>query len=286
MNASGVIYILLLLPESLNLADIEPSPANPRLVHNPSKTRSTDMLQMIRCINPLRTLYGLIPPEADRLLRHNIIVIATLNTLIFATVMGSMGVIMMYSEYTFKWNNQASGAFLSSANIARTVALVVLLPLAIRLFNRYFPSSANLSSSDVLLIRISIFADVIGYMGYALAPTGALFTISGVIASLDSIALATSEAALSKLAGTERMGEVLGSLGFLQACARILGPTIANLVYSTTVEGTPGIIFWGFVSVLVIAGVGSFAAEVEKDTNLIREDVVEEGSQLEMEVLV
>lgn len=282
MNASGVIYILLLLPESLNLTDIKGPSANRHLIHNSGRTRFTDLLQIIRQINPLRTLYGLVPPEADRLLRRNIIVVAALNTLIFATVMGSMSVIMMYSEYTFKWNNQASGIFLSSVNIARTIALVAFLPLAIRIFNRYVSSRANLSSSDLLLVRVSIVADIIGYMGFALAPTGALFTISGVIASLDSIALATSEATLSKLAGKERMGEVLGSLGFLQACARIIGPTVANLVYSSTVEGTPSLIFWGFVSIFVIALAIPSGAKIEKDTNLLREDVTEEeGTQLD-----
>ncbi|RDW57339.1 hypothetical protein BP5796_12789 [Coleophoma crateriformis] len=195
--------------------------------------------------------------------------------------MSGMNIMMLYPEYNFKWDNQTSGIFLSSVNIARTTALVLSLPLATWCFNRFMPSVTGPDSLDILLIRISILAGAIGYIGYALAPTSTLFTLAGIIASLDSISLAVSEAALSKFAGRANMGEVLGALGFLQASARILGPTFANLIYSQTLKGAPNLVFWGFSVILVIAGTTTFAGNPGRRSNISNEEASEEEIYLE-----
>jgi hypothetical protein len=238
------------VPESLSLVNVKIPPSDLPQKHQHRVARSKHLMELLQRLDPLRVVSGLVPAEASSNppLRRNLITFAALNTPIFATVMAGMNVTMLYSEYTFKWDNQASGIFLSSVNIARTAALVLLLPLAVRLLNRYMPPASGLTSLNLLLIRVSILACVVGYIGYALAPTAVLFTLSGVIVTLDSIALAVSEATLSKLAGRERMGEALGALGFLQACARIAGPTVAGITYSQTVGSNTQSGFLGICS--------------------------------------
>lgn len=113
---------------------------------------------------------------------------------------------------------------------------------------------------DIFLIRISIASDVIEYIGYAIAPTGALFTLFGAIASLGAFGLATSEASMTKLIPKSQTGELLGALGFLQAMARIVAPTVTSLTYSWTVDRAPQLVFWGIAITFVVAGAVSFLA--------------------------
>lgn len=201
--------------------------------------------------------------------RRNLIALAAVNIIMFGAFMGAMNVMMLYSEFIFGWGNKESGIFLSTVNFFRTLATILVLPLAIHLFKRYSrpnhltPSrnrTTGFNHLDLLLIRTSILSDIIGYIGYALAPTGAFFTLSGAIAALGAIGLATSEASMTKLVGSAQTGELLGALGFLQAMARIVAPTIANLTYSWSVGKMPQLVFWGLAVCFVAAGVATFWA--------------------------
>lgn len=111
---------------------------------------------------------------------------------------------------------------------------------------------------DLFLLRVAILSDVLGYIGYALAPTGTLFTLSGALSGLGAIGLATSEASMTKLADKAQTGELLGALGFLQAMARIVAPTIASLTYSLTVARIPALVLWGVAAGFLAAGIATF----------------------------
>lgn len=124
---------------------------------------------------------------------------------------------------------------------------------------------------DRTLILTALFFDIAGYLGYALAPTGILFTLFGAAAAFGAIGLSTSEAALTKCVQPSasattaaeggggggdgsRVGELLAGLGLLQAVVRIVAPAVVNVVYGATVAvGAPGVAFWGMAGVL---GVG------------------------------
>lgn len=161
------------------------------------------------------------------------------------------------------------------------MATVLVLPLAIRFLKRYFkparqstpskcncPETGSFDGLDVFLIRISILSDIVGYVGYAIAPTGALFTLSGAVAALGAIGLATSEASMTKIVGTEQTGELLGALGFLQAMARIIAPTVASLTYSRTVSSTPALVFWGVAICFAAAGTATFWVEPDRGSGM------------------
>ena len=121
---------------------------------------------------------------------------------------------------------------------------------------------------DVFLIRVSILSDVVGYVGYAIAPTGTLFTLSGALAALGAIGIATSEASMTKMVGSEQRGELLGALAFLQAMARIIAPTVASLTYSRTVSSAPALVFWGVAICFAVAGIVTFWAEPDTGSGL------------------
>jgi len=178
-------------------------------------------------------------------------------------------VMMLYSEYKFGWDNRQSGYFLSVVNIFRTLATVALLPFAIFIYRRCASPRGSPHGSDnyldIFLIRLSVGSDIIGFLGYAVSPNGFLFTLCGALASLGAIGLTTSEASLTKHVVPERTGELFGCLGLLQAMARIVGPTVANLTYSLTVGWMPEFVFYGVAVCFVAAGVASifFKPQVE-----------------------
>ena len=135
----------------------------------------------------------------------------------------------------------------------------------------FYPGSSSSKNStaggfdrlDLFLIRIFISSDVIGYICYALAPTGALFTLAGVIGSFGAVSLAATTAAMTKQVEVAQTGELLGALGCLQAIARIVAPTLAGLTYSATVSKVPQLVFWGVAACFVAAGAASFWARPE-----------------------
>jgi MFS family permease len=215
--------------------------------------------------------------------------------------MGGMNIMMLYSEFRFGWGNQESGIFLSTVNIFRTLATVVVLPLIIHITRRSFNSSHQLSglnthsahshssseqsaghleSLDIFLLRASIISDTISYIGYAISPTGALFTLSGVVAGLGAIGLATSEASMTKLLPASQTGELLGALGFLQGLARIVAPTVASLTYSWTAESMPQLVFWGIAMCFAAAGALTWAMKVDRRQGWEKGEGEEEGQNM------
>ncbi|MCJ1467856.1 Hippocampus abundant transcript 1 protein [Pseudocyphellaria aurata] len=280
----GVVF-LFLVPESLAKSDMRRTQS---LVRDDSNQTWASRL---KGANPLHALRILIPSKSKvgKPSQRNLIALAGVNTVMFGGFMGAMNVMMLYSQYTFGWGNKESGIFLSIVNFFRTIATIVVLPLAIRLFRRWLSPTGNgaglrgFDSLDLFLIRISIASDVIGYIGYAIAPTGALFTLSGAVASLGAVGLATSEASMTKLIPKSQTGELLGALGFLQAMARILAPTVANLTYSWTVDRVPQLVFWGIAIVFVAAGGVSFLARPQAVSAEMLED---DGEGEESEAMV
>ena len=117
-------------------------------------------------------------------------------------------------------------------------------------------------------------------MGYAFAPTGALFILSGIVASLGAIGLATSEASMTKLVDSSQIGELLGALGFLQAVARIIAPTIASLTYSWTVASMPQLVFIGIAVCFVAAFVVSFLARPDSSSGAFAKEENEDGEPM------
>ena len=148
-----------------------------------------------------------------------------------------------------------SGMFISTVNIFRAIATIVFLPFMVRWMRRHnsWPFSGS-SDANLILIRIAILSDVVGYLGYTTAPNGMLFAFSGTIAALGSIGLASTEAFLTKQVDTRRVGELMGALGLLQSLSRVVAPTVIDLVYARTVEAFPSLAFLGIAGLFMVMG--------------------------------
>lgn len=208
---------------------------------------------------PFFNLESHFDPDTDRVelrqKRLNLILLMAINAIMFGTSVGAMDVMMLYPQSKFKWGMMETGNFISIINIFRTVSTVVIAGLMVRLYARSTAlksSNRNNSSKEAHLpiLRIALYSDILGYLGFGLSPTGFWFVMSGVLSSLSAMGLSTIQASMSLMVAPAHIGKFMGLLGFLQALTRPISPPIINLIYAWTVSILPQAIFFALTGVL------------------------------------
>lgn len=236
-----ILFLTFAVPESLS--NVRQEEARQR--HREEKERlgglDPDWIHHIRSINLLQPLKILWPtgPGTSSALRRNLILLAATDTIMFGVAMGAMSVVIVYTRRQFGWQELESGKFVSIVNTARVLALLVALPLVTRLVRGKNGTKNQRNSGsdmfDLTIIRVAVFFDMLGYLGYTLARDGNVFILSGAVAALGGIGSPAIGSALTKHVPPDRVGQLLGATGLLHAFARVLGPTIFNGIYSATV---------------------------------------------------
>ena len=171
--------------------------------------------------------------------RRNLALLAAVDTIMFGVAMGSMSVILIYSEYMFDWGVFDASIFQSIVNSCRVTVLLLMLPLINRVFRgpsaKAVPQHSGSDIIDLSIIRAAIAFDMLGYVGYATARMGPLFILSGALASVGGMGSPTISSAMTKHIPHDRTGQLLGAVGLLHALARVVAPTIFNTIYYYTV---------------------------------------------------
>lgn len=259
-----MLFVGFVVPESLS----QPRQRRAREKYQLDKANSgsaTDLIDQIRHLNIVEPLKVLWPtgPGTSTALRRNLVLLAAIDTMMFGVAMGSMTVIIIYSNYQFGWGTFESSIFISIVNTFRVLCLVVILPVLTRLVRgkpAEIKSHRNSGSDlfDIYVVRVAVFFDTIGYLGYTLARTGPLMILSGVIASIGGIGSPTLQSALTKHVPPDRTGQLLGASGLLHALARVVAPTVFNAIYSKTVGKFTQTVFVCLTSVFAVAFVVSW----------------------------
>ena len=184
---------------------------------------------------------------ANPAVRRNLALLAAVDTTMFGVAMGSLTVVVIYVGYVFNWTTLESSAFISIANTSRVFTLLVILPVVSRILRGPRSSSVQRLSGcdniDLGIIRTAIFFDVLGFVGYSTVKTGTLFTLCAAVASIGGMGSPALQAALTKHVPPDRTGQVLGAMGLLHASARVVAPTIFQLIYAKTVGTFPQTVF-------------------------------------------
>ncbi|KAI9852582.1 MAG: hypothetical protein M1838_000236 [Thelocarpon superellum] len=248
-----ICFLLFIIPESLTKARQLAAREKHRLLEDRTEQvkwvkalKSRVLLRpfaiMIRSFINLFTPLAILFPTGDgssRAVRMNLLFLSAVDTITFGVAMGSMTVVLLYSEFQFHWGNFEASFFMSVVNTGRVLTLLIILPLITSYFRRRNAGVRQRNSGsdqlDMGIIRVAVFIDMLGYLGYTLVRTGSLFTASGVVASLGGIGPPTIQSALTKHVPPDRTGQLLGATGLLHALARVVAPTIFNLIYSQTV---------------------------------------------------
>ena len=245
LHTAFLLFLLLVVPESLSkerqLAARQKKKdfvGNGEQASQTWTSYTTELLKGGNLLGPLAILW----PTGEGInpaVRRNLVLIAAVDTTMFGVAMSSMTVILLYSEYMFGWGNFQTSIFVSIVNTCRVITLVVLLPVITRILrgprSKAVKRNSGSDNIDLGVIRTAIFFDMLGYVGYVLVRTGPLFTLCGAAAAIGGMGSPTLQAALTKHVPPDRTGKVLGAMGLLHAAARVVAPTIFNLIYASTV---------------------------------------------------
>ncbi len=248
LHSTFSLFLLLVVPESLTIE---------RQLKAREKKKDKDsvggfgeqasqnwlsyLIRILKGGNLLAPLAILWPtePGTNPAVRHNLALLAAVDATMFGVAMGSMYVILLYSEYAFGWGNFETSVFVSVVNICRVITLLVLLPIITRLMRGPVSGRSKRNSGsdriDLGIIRTAILTDLLGYVGYTLVRSGDLFILCGAVAAIGGMGSPTLQAALTKHVPPDRTGQVLGAMGLLHASARVISPVIFNLIYAATV---------------------------------------------------
>ncbi|KAJ5223454.1 hypothetical protein N7468_007996 [Penicillium chermesinum] len=263
--ASFTLALLLVVPESLSKerqlaarARHHARPKDPEASH----WFSPKNLNPLKLFAPLRVLVPAVgrPSElfpgivgANAGVRRNIIVLASMDTALFGVTMGVSQVIVLYSERMFGWGDVETSLYVAIVNSVRVVNLFGVLPLLSKLFRTPVKDDGHIHGCDMLdvvVMRVSVCFEIIGFTGYSLSKTGRAWIISGAINCLGGLGSPTVQSSITKHVPKESVGRMLGALGLLHALSRVVAPAILNLLYSfTTVFIALGSVF-GVVLIL------------------------------------
>lgn len=204
---------------------------------------------------PLKILWPTGPGSSGHL-RANLILLSAVDTIIFGVAMSSMTVLVYYLGFKFGWDTAQTSGFMSVVGACRVAALIIILPLLNYLIRTRRANKQRRESGfalpepnsgtdtlDLSIIRVSVLLEILGYAGYAFVRTGPLFLLSGAFAACGGIGSPTLQSALTKHVPHDRVGQLLGATGLLHALARVVCPTIFNLIYAQTVGTFPQAVF-------------------------------------------
>ena len=250
LHGAFFLFILLIVPESLS-KERQMAAREKRRVkdkdsvgdfrEHSSSNWLTYLIRIIKSSNLVAPLAILWPtePGTNPDVRRNLALLAAVDGTMFGIAMGSLTVILLYSEYMFGWNTFESSVFVSIVNVCRVTTLLVLLPIITRIVrgpaSRRTKQTSGSDKIDLRIIRTAITFDLLGYIGYASFRTGPLFIMCGAIAAVGGMGSPILQASLTKHVPSDRTGQVLGAMGLLHAAGRVVSPIIFNLIYASTV---------------------------------------------------
>lgn len=242
-----IVFLLVLIPESVS---------KDRQLHARDKyqilTQETQdvswwtSLQTYNLFEPLAILWPK-GPGTTPALRRNLVLLASIDTIMFGVSMGAMGIILIYPQYVFGWDPIQASEFLSIANICRVAGLLVVLPLVTRYFRPAGPAGSRSGHRgadmlDIRIVRVAILLDLIGFAGYATAVSGGMMVAAAMVAAFAGVGSPTLSSAITAHVSPDRTGQVLGAIGLLHGLARVVAPTVFNTIYSFTVgKFTPAV---------------------------------------------
>lgn len=243
-----IFCLLFVMPESLSKARQMAAREKHRLKSLASGGQSRFSRERLNILEPLRILW----PRghgSSAVLRRNLALLAAIDTLMFGVAMGTISVIIIYTGFVFGWSTVETSVFVSIVNICRVTGLLVVLPSLTYFFitrRRTAETSTSrpgASNFDLAILRAAVAFDLLGYVGYATAKYGTWMIVAGAIASLGGMGSPTLQSALTKHIPVDQTGQLLGAIGLLHALARVVAPTVFNLIYRSTVATFPQTVF-------------------------------------------
>ncbi|KOS18384.1 putative membrane protein [Escovopsis weberi] len=286
-----IVMTALIIPESLSREKQKAARELHRKEVEARGRQPTSWLALARDSNPLTSVKKAVwvtGPGANTRLRINLLVLAFSDAIIVGVALAAGAVVLLYAEATFGWGNLETSRFVSGLSLVRVMSLTVVLP-AVNYLGRTLPAArrrrrrsasgdqrvaaeernAGADRLDLWTIRAALASDMLGCAGYITARSEAAFVSSAMLTALGGLAAATVQSVVTKHIPAERVGQVLGAMGTMEALGRVVGPLIFNGLYAVTVGSYPQAIFVLLMGLFALVFVGSFA--IKTGVHLVEE---------------
>jgi DHA1 family tetracycline resistance protein-like MFS transporter len=133
-------------------------------------------------------------------------------------------VFVLYAAYRYGWDEKTVGLALA---VVGASSMVVQGTLVGPLVRRY---------GERRVLLAGLLAGAIGFLVYALAPTGPLFLAGIPVVALWGLAAPSAQGLMTRHVAANVQGELQGAMGSLQGIATVIGPIMFATIFSWSIE--------------------------------------------------
>ncbi len=133
-------------------------------------------------------------------------------------------VFVLYAAYRYGWDEKVVGLALAAVGISSALVQGVLVGPLVRRFGERRVMIAGLLTGTV------------GFMLYAVAPTGPWFVAAIPVVALWGLVGPASQGIMTRAVGASAQGELQGAMGSLAGIATVIGPTLFATVFAWSIR--------------------------------------------------
>ncbi|KAI7866950.1 major facilitator superfamily domain-containing protein [Mucor mucedo] len=255
------LFVIFVMPESHDFENFQQPPKQQQ--------------NFFQRINVFSALHILIRTKSEHANRYALLIAASV---IFLFTVIALPPTLLYAMLKFHWTAYEGGFMISISSASKLVVLLFLLPFIAKVFHKdrasaikhaeeeeveastsqavAVPSDADAIhaiSFDIWMIRVGLSAEIITYIVYGLVTTSQGFTLTAMFHSFSALALPSLRSIITRLVSPSEIGELMGAMAILEACAMILSQLTINTLYSASVTIFPQLTFFVCAAVASIA---------------------------------
>jgi DHA1 family tetracycline resistance protein-like MFS transporter len=152
---------------------------------------------------------------------------------------------VLYTDYRYHWDARATGMALALVGIAQTVVAAGLVRQAVKRFGEIPTALAGLAFG------------VMGFLAYALAPTGGAFLAALPLVALWGLTGPAFQALATRLAGVSEQGALQGAIASMRGVSGMIGPiTFTQILAWEIAKGSNPGVSYGLAALLLALSLG------------------------------
>ncbi|ANZ74719.1 BA75_00877T0 [Komagataella pastoris] len=191
--------------------------------------------------------------------RTNVIIMVFMDTLMLSILLGFGQVSVIYATYVFDWDSSVMGYFISVSMISKTLTILVLSGMILKLLEKFFRlDKKGVDNIDLTLMRSSFVFELLAMILIINASNSAQFFIATLPAGLASLASPAMHTALLKYGNPNEVGELFGGITFFRNLFILIVPPLLLYVYSQTVAYNPAIALYICLFIIGMVVTSSF----------------------------
>ena len=133
-------------------------------------------------------------------------------------------VFVLYAGYRYGWDEKTVGLALAVVGASSVVVQGTLVGPLVRRFG------------ERRVLLAGLLAGAIGFVVYALAPSGPLFLAGIPVVALWGLAAPSAQGLMTRHVGANVQGELQGAMGSLQGIATMIGPVMFATIFAWSIE--------------------------------------------------